>query len=117
MEVDEQIKIFREFIEQNYYPELLEIVRKGVKFIVLDFSELIKFNPDLAEELLENPEELIAAAELAVKDFDLPKKVKKFNVRFYNLPHSQKVQISEIRSKHLKKFVWGVGPGQQMSTH
>jgi len=115
MDVDEQIKIFKEFIEQNYYPQLLEIVRKGLKFIVLDFSELIKFNPDLAEEILESPEELIKAAEIAIKEFDLPKKVSKFNVRFHNLPHSQRVQISEIRSKHLMKFVWSEGIVRQKS--
>ena len=40
MEVDEQIKVFRDFIEQNYYPELLEAVRKGNNFLVLDFSLL-----------------------------------------------------------------------------
>jgi len=115
MEVDEQIKVFKEFIEQNYYPQLLEIVRKGLKFMVLDFAELVKFNPDLAEEILESPEELIKAAEIAIKEFDLPKKVNKFNVRFYNLPHSQKIQISEIRSKHLMKFIWSEGIVRQKS--
>ena len=50
MEVDEQIKVFREFIEQNYYPQLLEAVRKGEQFLVLDFSSLIKFNTEICEE-------------------------------------------------------------------
>lgn len=109
MDVDEQIKVFREFIEQNYYPELLEAVRKGRNFLVLDFSELIKFNTEITEEILENPEELLKAAELAIKDFDLPKKISKFNARFTNLPDSQKIQISEIRSKHLEKFIWVEG--------
>jgi replicative DNA helicase Mcm len=105
MEVDEQIKVFREFIEQNYYPQLLEAVRKGEQFLVLDFSSLIKYNTEICEELLESPEEVLKAAELAVKEFDLPKKVTKFNVRLRNIPESQKVIISEIRSKHLDKFV------------
>ncbi|MBT5342647.1 minichromosome maintenance protein MCM [Candidatus Woesearchaeota archaeon] len=109
MDIDEQIKVFREFIEQNYYPQLLEAVRKGQNWLVLDFSGLIKFNTEITEELLENPEELLKAAELAIKEFDLPKKVKKFNVRLHNLPESQKIQISEIRSKHLNKFVWAEG--------
>ena len=109
MDVDEQIKIFREFIEQNYYPQLLEAVRKGQNHIVLDFSELIKFNTEIAEDILENPEELLKAAELAIKEFDLPKKVKKFTIRLNNLPESQKIKISEIRSKHLNKFIWGEG--------
>ena len=106
MDVDEQIKVFREFIEQNYYPQLLETIRKGEVSIVLDFSELIKFNTEITEEILESPEELLKAAELAVKEFDLPRKVTKFTVRFTNLPESQKTTISEIRSKHLNKFIW-----------
>ncbi len=115
MDVDEQIRIFREFIEQSYYPQLLEAVRKGESFLVLDFSELIKYNTEISEELLESPEELLKAAELAVKDFDLPKKVGKFTVRLRNLPESQKVTISEIRSKHLNKFVWTEGVVRQKS--
>jgi len=106
MEVDEQIKTFRDFIEQNYYPQLLEAVRKGESFLKLDFSELVKFNTEISEETLENPQELLKAAEIAVKEFDLPKKVSKFNIRFINLPESQKVLISEIRSKHLNKLLW-----------
>ncbi len=106
MEIDEQIRIFREFIEQNYYPQLLEAVRKGQEHLVLNFSELIKFNPELSEEILESPEELLKAGELTVKEFDLPKKITKFTLRLNNLPDSQKVKISEIRSKHLTKLIW-----------
>ena len=105
MDVDEQIKVFREFIEQNYYPQLLEAVRKGQLFIVLDFAELVKFNTEISEELLEAPEELLKAAELAVREFDLPKKITKFSPRIRNLPFSQNLKISDIRSKHLTKFI------------
>jgi replicative DNA helicase Mcm len=105
MDVDEQIKIFREFIEQNYYPQLLEAVRKGKIHLVLDFSELIKFSTEISEELLESPEEVLKAAELAIKDFDLPKKITKFSVRLKNIPESQKIKVSEIRSQHLNKLV------------
>ncbi len=115
MEVDEQIKVFREFIEQNYYPELLEASRKGKEFLLLDFAELIKFNTEICEEILETPEELIKAAEIAVKEFDLPRKIRKFNIRFINLPESQKIKISEIRSKHLTKLVWCEGIVRQKS--
>jgi len=115
MEVDEQIKVFKEFIEQNYYPQLLEAVRKGQPYLVLDFAELIKFNTEICEETLEHPEELLKAAELAVKEFDLPQKISKFNIRLRNLPESQKVAISEIRSKHLTKFIWSEGIVRQKS--
>ncbi len=115
MEVEEQIKVFREFIEQNYYPQLLEAVRKGQDSLILDFSELIKFNTEICEEILETPEELLKAAEIAIKEFDLSKKITKFNLRLTNLPTSQKVNISEIRSKHLNKFMWTEGIVRQKS--
>ncbi len=105
VDVEEQIKIFREFIEHNYYPQLLEAVRKGQTHLVLDFSELVKFNVEIAGELLESPEEVLKAGEMAVKEFDLPKKVTKFCLRFANLPDSQKIPVSEIRSKHLNKLI------------
>ncbi len=115
MEVEEQIRIFREFLEQNYYPQLLEGVRKGQKFFVIDFTELLRFNPELAEETLEAPTELLKAAELAVKEFDLPATIDKFTVRLRNLPLTQRVQINEIRSKHLNKFIWTEGIVRQKS--
>lgn len=115
MEVEEQIKIFREFIEQNYYPQLLEAVRKGNIFLVLDFAKLIGFNTELAEEMLEDPENILKAGEFAVKEFDLPKKITKFALRFRNLPDSQKIKISEIRSRHLKKLIWTEGVVRQKS--
>lgn len=115
MEVEEQIRVFREFIEHNYYPQLLEGVRKGQMFLALDFSELVKFNTELSEELLENPEEVLKAGEMTVKEFDLPSKVQKFTIRLTNLPDSQKINVSDIRSKHLNKFLWTEGVVRQKS--
>ncbi len=115
MDVEEQIRVFREFLEQNYYPQLLEGVRKGQKFLVIDFTELLRFNPELAEETLEAPTELLKAAELAVKEFDLPATIDKFTVRLRNLPLTQQVKINEIRSKHLNKFIWTEGIVRQKS--
>ena len=115
MEIGEQVKLFRELIEKNYEPQLLETVRKGNNFLVLDFFELTKISPELAEELLENPEEILKAGELAIKEFDLPKKVERFYIRFNNLPESQKILINEIRSKHLNKFLWMEGVVRQKS--
>jgi len=115
VEVDEQIRIFREFIEQNYYPQLLEAVRKGQAQLILDFSELIKFNSEISEEILEKPEELLKAAEIAIKEFDLPKKLVKFTVRLKNLPESQKITISAIRSKNLNKLICVEGIVRQKS--
>ncbi|MCK4589230.1 MAG: minichromosome maintenance protein MCM [Nanoarchaeota archaeon] len=115
MNANEQIKKFQEFIEQNYHAQLLEAVRKGQNFLPVDFSDLMRFDSSLTEELLEQPEEILAAAELAVKEFDLPTEIKKFHIRFYNLPQSQNIMIRDIRSKHLRKFLWTNGVVRQKS--
>lgn len=105
MDAVEQIKRFKEFIDEVYKAELSERVRKGSAFIVLDFAELSKFDPDLAEDLLDVPEEAVKAAELAIEQFDLPKEIKNFRVRFGNIPESQRIMIRNIRSKHINKLV------------
>src|SRR3990167_8158545 len=73
------------------------------KSLVIDFGELAKFDPDLAEDLLEDPENLFKSAEFSLENFDLPEK--NFRVRFKNLPDTQKMMIKDIRSIDLTKFI------------
>lgn len=104
METTEQINTFRDFLEQVYYEELLEKVRKGERHLPVSFGELAKFSPELSEILLEHPEDAVRAAELAIEKFDL-ENLKNFKVRFFELPSSNRLDIGAIRSKHLGKFV------------
>ncbi len=104
MDVTEQIKRYHDFIEKQYLDALYETVRKGENKLVISFLRLIEFDPELANDLLERPEECISAAEFAVKEFDLPAEVKNFRVRFNELSESQKMMIRNIRSKHLSKL-------------
>ena len=105
MDAQEQINRFKEFIEQEYYPELLEKARIGQQYIVLDFSKISMFDVNLAEELLENPEEVLKAAQIAIEQFDIPEESKEFNVRINNLPDTQTIMVRNIRSKHLGKLL------------
>jgi len=100
-----QIKKFEDFIDLNYKAEFLDNVRKGMHYIVLDFSKLSRFDPELAEEVLEDPEESIKSAEVAISQSDLPENVKNFYVRLKNLPKSQNYKISEIRAEHIEKLI------------
>jgi replicative DNA helicase Mcm len=107
MDASEQIRRFKDFIEANYYPNLLEAFRKGLRSIVVDFNKLIVFDTQLAEEVLETPEDVIKAFDIALNDFDSTKseKQKKMHVRFNNLPSSQRVMVRNIRSEHLGQFI------------
>ncbi|MBL7059245.1 ATP-binding protein [Candidatus Pacearchaeota archaeon] len=102
LDASEQMEKFQDFVEQSYQKELHENVSKGYDFLVLDFFELTKFDPRLADQLLEEPEETLKAAEIALEQFDVRKG---FRIRFRNLPKSQEIFIRNLRSKHLSKFI------------
>lgn len=109
MESTELINNFKDFLEKNYYALLSEQVRKGEKFMAVDFSVLSKFNPALADDLLEFPEEVYKAAEIAVEQFGIPGNSKDFVIRFTNLPESCRILIRNIRSKNLNRFLFTEG--------
>ena len=105
IEAVEQIRRFEEFIQRNAYPLLLKNVSAGIQSLALDCGELAQFDPELVDNLLDDPEEVIKAAEMAVLELDLPSKPKDFKIRFKNLPSTQKVMIRDIRSKHVGRFL------------
>jgi replicative DNA helicase Mcm len=104
MNVEEQVKRFVDFIDKNYKAELAEKVRVGETSLEVDFSKLIQFDPDISDMILESPQDLIKAMEIAVEQFDFGKDVKNFRIRLSNLSKSQTIDINEIRSEHLNKL-------------
>ena len=104
IEAQQQIERFKEFITMHYEKDFHELIRKGTKSLLINFSELLQFDPELADNLLDDPEEVVKAAEIALTNFELPEKVL-MRVRFYNLPESQKIKIRDIRSNHLNDFL------------
>ena len=114
MEAQEQIGKFKDFIEKNYLTELTNNLRKDNKLLTIDFSELSKFNPNLAELLLEQPEDTIKATEIAIEQFDIENS-ENTKARFNNLPESQQIMIRNIRSKHLNKLFQMEGVVRQKS--
>ncbi|MBI5389114.1 minichromosome maintenance protein MCM [Candidatus Woesearchaeota archaeon] len=115
MEADQLIRVFGEFFEKEYRTQLLEKLRKGELFLVVDCAKLISHNPELMDELIENPQETIRAAELSLQEFDAEHDMKKFRVRFGNLPKTQELMIRDIRSKHLGKLIFSKGIVRQKS--
>ncbi len=115
MDAQTQIETFKDFFEQHYVVQILEAIRKGSSSISVDFSLLSRHSPELAEQLLETPDEAIKAAEIAVEHFDIPESIKNFRVRFTNIPDGQKMAISDIRSKHINKLIYIEGIVRQKS--
>lgn len=103
MEITDQIKRFQEFFEENYYAELLENIRKNEKYILVDFSKLASFDHELVDLILDKPEEVIAAAQIAIEQFEST--AKNFKIRLFNVPKSQEIFIRNIRSNQIGKFI------------
>ncbi len=98
------VSSLEEFFRKFYYDKLLEAVRENKASIVVDFRDLDKFNPVLADILLKEPEMFFSYCEQAISNIDLGTN-KKINVRIDNVPDSEKIRIKDLRSEHIGKFI------------
>ena len=105
MDTIEQINILKDFIENQYYAELLEQARKGRNYLIIDFSLLAKFNIEISQALLENPDDILRLFEVAIEHIDLPSEKIKIKAYVKNLPDSSLRLISSKRASDLKKLL------------
>ena len=99
---DEFILEAKGFFELNR-KEIGAVVKKGEHVVKLDFNDLAEFSPDIAEKLIERPEESIGLLEVALEELEwAPKKA---NVRLTSLAESQELLIRNIRSRHLGRMI------------
>jgi len=102
METSEHIEKFKELLE-GYKAQLHEIAMNDLKSIMLDFGEISKFDPELGEELLNKPDDVLRAAELALANIELPEN--DIRVRVFKLPKTKQVKIRDIRAPHIGKLI------------
>ena len=105
MDANELIVKFQDFFEKKYYAEIAEAARKGGKVVKVNFADLAQYDPGIADLLLDQPEEALKAAELAIAQIETTGSTKGFAVRFGNIPPSAQVLIRNIRSSHLNTFL------------
>ena len=86
--------------------EFLESYWQGEnKDLIIDFADLAKELPEIADELLEEPEEMLKLFELAYRKISYQEENKEITVRFKNFPKSEEHTIGELRKDHLNKLV------------
>ncbi len=71
--------------------------------VVVDYSELEMFYPDLADLLIDKPEEVIKAAQKAISNIDPLRKNAELKIRFENVRNN--IPLRYLRSKYIGKFV------------
>ncbi len=69
--VQERILKFQELIGDHYLEALHSVVLKGERSLTISFQEIIKFDPDLSEYMMNDPENAVKELEVAVQQFDI----------------------------------------------
>ena len=73
MDTHEVILQFKQFIEDVYMDELYKQDSRALHHIEIDFNVLCQYNLEIADTLLDNPEEIFKAFQVAIEQFDLTK--------------------------------------------
>jgi replicative DNA helicase Mcm len=104
----EIIDRFEEFYRNYYRNEIGELAQKypnEQKSLYVDYDDLYRFDPDIADDFTAQPQQMTEYAEEALRLYDLPVDVKlgQAHVRVHNL--TAPTGIREIRSDHVGNLI------------
>ncbi|MEM7819261.1 MAG: minichromosome maintenance protein MCM [Candidatus Aenigmatarchaeota archaeon] len=88
-----------EFLREKYHTEILKAAKEE-RLIVIDFSLLDRFDPLIADQLLEDPNNVIDALKKAASNIA----GEKMEIGIKNLPPSRQIRIRNLRAKHIGKL-------------
>ena len=101
---------FEFFLKEDKYRELLSSMAiEGKTSLTIDFQDLYAYDSELAEKLLEKPEEMLqhfkhaAMAQLFIEDPDYAEKIKEVNIHVRNL--YEYTPLREIGAKQIGKLI------------
>ena len=96
---------FEEFFSTSYKDDVFEILEKypDERSLNVDYKALEMFDPDLADLLIDKPEEVIQAAQIAIKNIDPLVKDADIHIRFENLTNI--IPLKTLLSKYIGTFV------------
>ncbi|ADC46442.1 replicative DNA helicase Mcm [Methanobrevibacter ruminantium M1] len=96
---------FEEFFSTIYKDDVFEVLEKypDERSLTVDYNDLEMFDPDLADLLIDKPDEVITTSQKAIKNIDPLMKDANLNIRFENLTNN--VPLSDLLSKYIGKFV------------
>ena len=96
---------FEEFFSTMYKDDVFEILEKypDERSLTVNYEDLEMFDPDLADLLIEKPDEVILASQKAIKNIDPLMKDAELNIRFENLTNN--IPLSDLLSKYIGSFV------------
>jgi replicative DNA helicase Mcm len=110
---DERFQDFlRSFIlddDHKYRDRLGHVALSGSRSLIVDFEDLIAFDPDLARSVLDKPDEYLeyldrsAWAQLKIEDPEYAEVIKRLRIRFRKLP--EKNSLRRIGSENIGRLL------------
>lgn len=82
--------------------------KRGDNDDIISFRELLEFNPEFADTLLDNPRDVLTALKMARQDRYKQGLTKNYHdepIKISDLLPSSTVPLSEIRAQHISKFI------------
>ncbi|WP_254807948.1 LAGLIDADG family homing endonuclease [Natronosalvus amylolyticus] len=106
----ELVDAFEQFFRNYYDNEIKQLAQRypnEQRSLYIDWQDLYRFDPNLADDYLSQPEQLQRYAEEALRLYDLPIDVSlgQAHVRIQNLPDTESPEIREIRARHMNTLV------------
>ncbi len=106
----ELVDAFEQFFRNYYDNEIKQLAQRypnEQRSLYVDWQDLYRFDPDLADDYINQPEQLQRYAEEALRLYDLPIDVSlgQAHVRVRNLADTESPEIRDIRARHMNKLV------------
>lgn len=95
----------------EYRDRIQKMTITGERSLVINFDDLIRFDPEMAKTLLEKPEKTLKDLDQALRriieteDPEYAETVENFHVRFANLPEEHHINLRKIRSEHINQLI------------
>jgi len=95
--------------DYKYRKRLGHVALSGARSLVVDFEDLIAFDPELARLILDKPDEYLeyldrsAWAQLKIEDPEYAEIIKRLRVRFRKLPEKQSLRV--IGSENISRML------------
>ncbi len=110
VDISPMVNIFHDFFTSIYHEDLNKLLSNypSKKSLEVDYLDLERFDPELADKLIKDPDNVLEAAQEALKNMNLTVATgKKFepNVRFQNMATNETV-IESIGSKSINEMVY-----------
>ncbi|MFP8957784.1 LAGLIDADG family homing endonuclease [Natrialbaceae archaeon A-CW3] len=106
----ELVDAFEQFFRNYYDNEIKQLAQRypnEQRSLYIDWQDLYRFDPNLADDFINQPGQLQRYAEEALRLYDLPIDVSlgQAHVRIRALPDTESPEIREIRARHMNKLV------------